>query len=357
VKFYPKGAKRYEKLFKTINRDLAKFVDFYAHNDLLCQLYEIDYPFQFFPLQGFQGDPKKMTGTITKEGMEPIYFDTDFDRHRRIKAVETQQLSYGDDGSKERLYSRKLKPVYDKETDRYVEIETDAGAWQRDMGSPLRFGGALNYIYDPVAASTYSIATNITKNAGIFGGKTSDEKVQLKVDLEGRIYFTGSSKYFKANAFFKELLAGNGIETRRVDTKSDFSTMADINEDGVFTTYSWTGNVITTLGNAASSSGNLKADKVLREIIILETDDKGNPTKVQYNFEMAGSINVKQKMSVKEWFAESYAQGSNPRAKFSSDGFDFSDSVVWDCKFTYDEMGNWTEMKVGPYTATREFKY
>ncbi len=360
VNYYPAGAKKYEKLFKTLNRDLAKFVDYYSHNDLLCQLYEIDYPFQFFPLQDFAGVPKRVDAVITKAGMEPINYNIKFDGKRRIKQIETEQIGIGEDGSKEKLFSRELKPVYDDETGEYLYIETDAGLWAREMASNVYFMG-MNKTYDPIAAKTQSTAKNITKNAGIFAEKTSDEAVQLMVDLDGNIYFNGNSQYFKANAIFKDIIAKSGIQTKRTDTKTKFNTKATINEQGVFTNWSWEGDVTTSfvsfLASAAGKTQSITADKMLREIKVLEQDDKGNPTKVQYNFEMSGKLNVSQKMSMKEWFTESYAQGSAPKNKISAEGFEFGNNMTWTCEFKYDEQGNWTEMKVGPYTATRTFKY
>ncbi|MCO5265931.1 MAG: hypothetical protein M9948_08670 [Lentimicrobium sp.] len=358
VTYYPAGAKRYEKLMTTINRDLGKFVDFYAHNDLLCSLYEIDYPFQFFPLQDFAGLPKKMEGTLTKEGDEPISFQVKFDSDRRIKQLETDQISRGDDGSKEKLFSRELKPTYDEVTGKFLDIVTDAGMWQKSMASNIYFSGKLNEIYDPLLKETSRSANNITKKAGIFSSKTSDEIVQLKVDLDGNIYFAGNNNYFKANAIFKDILTSNGIEAKRTDTKSKFLTKATINENGVFTSWSWDGDVTTSFGASFSTrEQSIKATKLLREIIVLDQDDKGNPTKVKYNFDMKGSLNIAQKMSFKEWFTESYAQGGAPKNKVSQDSFEFGSSLEWPCSFKYDEQGNWIEMKVGPYTATRTFKY
>jgi len=72
---------------------------------------------------------------------------------------------------------------------------------------------------------------------------------------------------------------------------------------------------------------------------------------------MKGKVSVQQKMNIKEWFTESYAQGGVPRAKVSSDTFDLGATQIWEGVFTYDEQGNWTEMKIGPYTAKRTFKY
>ncbi len=360
VTYYAAGAKKHEKLFKTINRDLGRFVDFYAHNDLLCQLYEIDYPFQFFPLKGFAGTPKKLMGTITKEGMEPINYTMKFDSKRRIKQLETEQVSINADGSKEKLFSRELKPVYD-DNGQFQEIVTDAGSWSRDLSSDIYFSGKLNAVYDPVAKMTYKTAKNITKKAGFFADKTSDEAVQLKVDLDGNIYFTGTSRYFKANAIFKDIITQSGIKTKRTDTKTDFSTFAVINDQGVFDQWNWTGNVSTSFvsgfAGAAGKVQKITADNMIRDIKVIEKDEHGNPTKIQYVFEMKGKLDVSQKMNLKEWFSESYAQGTAPKNKISSDGFEFGSTETWVCTFKYDEQGNWIEMKVGPYTATRTFKY
>lgn len=360
VTYYPAGAIKYKKLFKTINRDLGKFVDFYAYNDLLCQLYEIDYPFQFFPLQGFSGTPKKLVGTITKEGMEPINYTMKFDSKRRIKQLETEQVAINADGSKEKLFSRELKPVYDDDG-QFQEIVTDAGIWASEFSSNIYFSGKLNATYDPVAKMTYKTAKNITKNAGFLAGRTSDEAVQLKVDLDGNIYFTGISRYFKANAIFKDIITQSGIKTKRTDTKTDFSTLAVINDQGVFDQWNWTGNVTTSFVSVLAAAGGkvqkITADKMIRDIKVVEKDDKGNPTKIQYVFEMKGKLDVSQKMSLKEWFSESYAQGTAPKNKISSDGFEFGSTESWDCTFKYDDQGNWIEMKVGPYTATRTYKY
>ena len=358
VSYYPAGAKRYQKLFKTINRDLGRFVDFYAHNDLLCQLYEIDYPFQFFPLQDFAGMPKKMEGSISKEGSEAIDFKVKFDSKRRIKELSTEQIKIDDNGKKDKLYSRDLMPQYDKESGDYLEIITDAGNWSQIMTSSVYFYGDIRSIYDPLVEKTYCKAENITKKSGFFGDKSSSEGVQLKVDLEGNLFFTGKSAYFQANAIFLDMMKANGLEPKRKDTYSSFKTKATINEQGIFTLYSWDGSVKTSFYSLLSGPIQyIEANKMLREIEVLEQDEHGNPTKLNYNFEMKGKLNVGQKMSIKEWFAESYAQGSVPKSKISSESFELGSKMTWDCSFKYDEQGNWIEMKVGPYTATRTFKY
>lgn len=356
VNNYAAGAKRYEKLFSVINRDLAKFVDYYAHNDLMCQLFEIDYPFQFLPLNDFYGAPKAMEGTLSKDGVDPIEFQVKFDSKRRIKELTADQSMKTEDGKTERLKTREIKPQYN-DNGEYTTIITDAGSWQRSVGSNSYFY-KLNSVYDPLSEKTFGKAGNITKAAGFLGDRQSSEGVQLKVDLDGNITFTGEADYFKMNALFKEMLMANGIEYKRADTKAKFTTKANINEQGVMTFWSWDGNVKTDFaGFLSARTQKVTADKMLREIKFTDIDDKGNPVKVEYSFNTKGKLVVEGKVSSKEYFANYAKNNGAINGKISAEGFDITNKSTWECQFTYDAQGNWTEMKVGPYTAKRTFKY
>jgi len=353
VTYYAAGARKYEKLFYVINRDLNKFVDYYAHNDLLCQLYEIDFPYQFFPLNGFEGAPKSMKGIITKEGMEPIEMRIKFDSKRRIKELTTDQVTKLENGDKEKLISRDLEPIYNDKTGRYLGIVNP-----KDYGFEKGKKSDLKKIPEPLGDATFCRVDNITKKTGFFSTKESNEEVQLKVDLEGNIFFVGESSYFKANAIFKEILSSNGIEIKRNFTNTTFTTAANINENGVMNYWSWDGSVNTNFASDFSNrTQEINAKKMLREIEFVNTDENGNPTQIKFNFEMEGTLDIEQKMNIKEWFKRSYEQGTTPNGEMTSDGFNIQNSGIWECEFTYDDKGNWTEMKIGPYHATRTFKY
>lgn len=356
VNYYPEGVKRYQKLFTVINRDLKKFVDFYAHNDLLCQLYEIDFPYQFFPLQDFNGSPKSVKGSITKEGMEPIEFNIKFDSKRMIKELSTSQVSKLETGGKEKLISRDLQPIFNDKSGRYIMM-SDPNKRGVLAGNDVTKSD-LKKIEEPLSEATYCFVNNITKKTGFFGDKKSNETVQLKVDLDGNIFYDGKSNYFKMNAIFKDILSSNGIEAKRSDTYTKFSTQANINDKGVMDFWSWDGDVKTNFASFFSErEQELHANKMLREIEFISTDEHGNPTKMKYKFTMKGKVKVEQKMNIKEWFEKSYEQGHVPTGDITSEGFNISYEGEWDCNFIYDNNGNWTEMQIGPYKATRTFKY
>jgi len=357
VNFYPAGAKRYEPLMIAINRDLKKFTDFYAVNDLLCQLFEIDFPYEFFPLQDFKGSPKDMRASVSKEGMEPIEYRVKFDSKRRIKQLAADQTTVLEDGSKEKLNTRDIMPVYDDENGQFLGIKTDAGIWASEMGG-VGYYTKLNYVYDPIASKTRGLAANITKNIGFFGDKASTEKVQLKVDLDGNIYFTGTSTYFKANAFFKEMLNASGVVPKRLDTKTEFSTLANINDEGVMTNWLWEGDVVTNFGGVLSDRvQTLSAKPMVRGIKYLEVDENGNPIKAEFTFKLNGHMALEEKAKGMAFVNKYLVDLNGPVPSISEEGFSFDTKGTWDCSFEYDEVGNWTSMKIGPYTATRTFKY
>ncbi|MFA9388816.1 MAG: hypothetical protein ACERKD_03365 [Prolixibacteraceae bacterium] len=353
VNYYPVAAKKYEKLFLAINRDLKTFVDYYAHNDLLCQLYELDYPFQFFPLNGFEGTPKGMEGQILKEGSDdPIEFKVKFNNHRQIKELTTEQITKLEDGSKEKLISRDIEPIYD-DNGRFIKISNP----KNERQSPTSVN-SLNYNDDPLAAKTVGVADNITKKSGFFVDKSSNESVQLKVDLDGNIFFNGSSEYFKLNAIFSDMLRSNGVEAKNMNTYTEFSTLANINEHGALTAWSWDGTVKTTFGSFFSQRvQKIEATKMLRSIEFTDADKHGNPLKINYHFLMNGKMTLEQKVDLKTWFSDQYNYWGKPDSRFSKDGFEMDTKLTWDCTFKYDEEGNWIEAKIGPYTATRKFKY
>ncbi|PKQ67521.1 hypothetical protein BZG01_07225 [Labilibaculum manganireducens] len=354
VNFYPKGANAYPALLTTINRNLSQFVDFYAHNDLLCQLFELDYPFQFLPLQDFTGLPKTMTGQITKEGDEPVDFTVKFDSKRRVKKLEASQIGIAEDGSKDKIITRDIKPVYN-EAGKYAYMEVNAGMFAEYYGKTTSYT-KIDEISDPLVGATHGAANNITKNIGFMGGKVSEEDVQLMVDLEGKVYFTGKSALPRVNAIFKDLLNANGFVPKKPKTTTEFETIASINEDGVFTEWNWNGTTHTHLaGSKGVGQQNINADKMIRDMKFSSVDDHGNPVKIHYDLDLAGKLSMNERMSFKGFMNYAFLAGAGPQV--SSDNFTIDTGMDWDCEFVYDAQGNWTEMKVGPYKATRTFKY
>lgn len=353
VKNYPAGANRYPDLLLAMNRPLKKFVDFYTYNDLLAQLYQVNYPFQFFPLNDFNGDPKKIEGSLTKEGYKPIEFEIKCDRKRRIKEMQLEQL-VPEDGKEDKLKTRQLQPIYNKDNGEYVMLSNPN---QRSMFKGADTKGELRSIVAPLTKKTKGKAVNIMKNAGFMSDKSADEYVQLKFDLSGKMFISGHNGYYRAPALFEEVLVSNGIEVKRKFTTSKFDVISKINKQGALTYWKWDGSVHTDFSKGIDMhEKSITADKLVREVKVTETDDKGYPKKIDYKFYMSGSFVFTKGATLKEW-GNSIKEWTDVRPHVAGDKFEFSANSTWDCEYKYDSNGNWIEMKVGPYTAKRTFKY
>lgn len=353
VKNYPAGANRYPELLLAMNRPLKKFVDFYAYNDLLAQLYQVNYPFQFFPLNDFNGSPKKIVGSLTKEGYKPIEFEIKFDKKRRIEEMQLEQLILKD-GKENKLKTRQLQPIYNKDNGEYIMLSNPN---QRGMFKDDDSKKELRSITAPLTEKTKGEVVNIMKSSGFMSDKSANEFVQLKFDLSGKMFITGKNSYYRSPALFEEVLVSNGIEVKREFTSSEFTVESNINKQGTLTYWKWEGNVHTNFARGIDmNEKSITAEKLVREIKVTETDDKGYPKKIEYKFDMNGSFVFSKGATLKEW-GIAMKQWENVKPHVSGDKFEFSASSTWDCEYKFDSNGNWTEMKVGPYTAKRTFKY
>ena len=289
----------------------------------------------------------------TKEGYKPIEFEIKCDKKRRIKEMQLEQLIPKGD-KEDKLKTRKLQPIYNKDNGEYIMLSNPN---ERSIFNNDESKKELRSIIAPLTKKTKGEAVNIMKNAGFMGGKSADEFVQLKFDLNGKMYITGHNNYYRAPALFEEVLISNGIEVKRQSTSSEFTVESNINKQGDLTYWKWDGNVTTNFGGALNyHEKSITAEKLVREVKVVETDDNGYPKKIEYKFNMNGSFVFTKGITLKEW-GNATKQWKEAKPHVSGDKFRFSATDTWDCEYKYDSNGNWIEMKTGPYTAKRTFKY
>lgn len=359
VKYYPKAAKMYPELLLAINRPLKKFTDFYTHNDLLCQIYSVDFPFQFFPLNDFNGDPKNAASTLTIEGMEhPIVMDYAFDNKRRIKELKMGQKFMNDKNKEDDRATRQMQPIYNESTGEFIMMSNPNS---RGLGTSK---AELRHFTPRLDAATLGEADNIMRDAGFFGGRDANEKISLEFDLKGNMYFNGKANYYAPVPVFNEILASNGVPLKRTDVVSAAEAQTRINEAGTLTDWTWKGNTTmyfaSNLANMGKLDDELKQNiqaNMVKHVKVTEVDGNGYPKKIEYTFSANGSFKSETPISFKKW-VDATKQWKEAKPTVSKDKFQIpASTVVWDCTYEYDDKGNWVKMQVGPYTATRTFKY
>ncbi|MCF8304679.1 MAG: hypothetical protein K9I94_15495 [Bacteroidales bacterium] len=341
VKYYPVAANKYRKFLNVVNQPLTKFTEFYAHNEFLSQVFGIDFHYQFFPYQGYKGEPRKAACVIEIDDGRRIEYDVNFDRFGRIKEIQAEEISDDKDVAK----TRKLQPIYNKEGD-FVVISNPNS----------RFGGAskrdLRHIEAPLTNKTKGEADNVLRG-GLFGHSFTD--AQLQFNLEGYAYYYTDMSYSEVYPVYKKMLPEDMKYSRAMTgTKAEFSSKLMFDENSNVTLNETEGSVSSTLptsildGNAKS----FETDNFVRNYKVLEKDENGYPTKIKMDLVMEG-----KNQDYGHNFFKHLTTWGDEGTTYDAEKFKIVKKETWNCEYEFDEAGNWSSLKMGPYTFTREIKY
>ena len=341
VTYYPKAANKYRKFLNVVNQPLSKFTSFYVHNELLSQVFGINFHYQFLPYQGYHGEPRKAECSIETEDGRKIEYDVNFDRDGRIKELQAEEIS--DD--KDAIKTRKLQPIYNKDGD-FVVLSTPN---KRFTGKSKR---ELRNIEAPITNETKAEADDALKS-GLFGYTRAS--AQLQFNLEGFAYYDTELSYSAVYPVFKKMMPEDMQYSRaQTTTKAEFSSKLMFDENSNVTLNETEGNVNSSLpkGIISGNSKQFETDKFDRYYKVLEKDENGYPTKIEMKLTMTGKnqdYGHDFLTHVKTWGDEG--------TTFDSKKFKIVKNETWNCEYQFDDKGNWTSLKMGPYTLKREIKY
>jgi len=176
--------------------------------------------------------------------------------------------------------------------------------------------------------------------------------------MEGRMYIEGNSFFSSADPIMKRFVGDNDIKLTSANTKSEFSVLTNLNEQGLIDLSEWKGEVVMTWSMTGAESVTSKVNKNYK---ITKTDEKGFPLMLNYNYENK----AKFKSSKTNWKGiadrfKSYDNLYNEKLsapKVTTNSFEVQKSQNWPCKYTFDAKGNWITAEIGSIKITREIKY
>lgn len=360
---YPVAAVKYAPLFNVINRNMSRFVDYYTYNDLICQVFRLNYPFQFFPLNDCKGKPKSIEGNLTHLNNMPITYKVEYDAQNRIKSFSASQVVIDDEGKKEKIKINTLQPKYSKKTGEHIGITTFDGNLARVLVPAY---DKINSTSDKMAAETFCKTENLV--GGFIKMKVeTTEEVQLSMNTDGTINFQGKSVSSRPFSFLKAIADSNNIKFPSLVSENhmQFKSLVKINPDGVITLLDWKGNILLEKNKDYDNYAYILADNVDYKIEILEEDSYGQPQKIRSSVYMDiknnwGSITMWDYMAFfgdsKSTMKLNEAKKARKEAAMAADqSIDFS--FDWDVSTKYDDRGNWTRMEFGPYLFERTLSY
>jgi len=343
VKYYPVAANKYRKFLNVMNQPLTKFTEFYAHNEFLSQVFGINFHYQFFPYQGYKGEPRKAECVIEIENGAKIEYDVNFDRDGRIKELQAEEIS----DNKDAVKTRKLQPIYNQDGD-FVVISNP----NTRMGSGNKGKKDLRHIEAPLINKTKGKAENVLKG-GLFG--SSWATAQLQFNLEGYAYYDTDMSYSEVYPLFKKMMPEDMKYSRaRTGTDADFYSKLMFDENSNVTLNETEGSVSSTMpvGVFDGNAKEFETEKFERNYKVLEKDENGYPTKIRISMVIQGAdqdYGHNFLTHLKTWGDEGTTSDSKQ--------FKVVKDETWNCEYQFDGKGNWTSLKMGPYILTREIKY
>ncbi|MGM0566693.1 MAG: hypothetical protein ACQESX_08070 [Bacteroidota bacterium] len=343
VTYYPKAANKYRQFLNVVNQPLSKFTSFYAHNEFLSQVFGINFHYQFFPYQGYKGEPRKAECSIETEDGRRIEYDVKFDRDGRIKQLQAEEIS--DD--KDAVKTRKLQPIYNKEGDFVVLSNPNTR-----MGAGTKGKKDLRHIEAPLTNKTKGEAENVLKG-GLFGN--SQASAQLQFNLEGFAYYDTDMSYSEVYPVFKKMMPEDMKYSRaRTGTGAEFSSKLMFDENSNVTLNETEGSIGSSMptGFMDGNAKRFETEKFERYYKVLEKDENDYPTKIEMDMTMVG-----KNKDYGHNFLEHLKSWGDKGTTVDSEEFEIVKKETWNCEYQFDEKGNWTNMKMGPYTLKREIKY
>lgn len=350
--YYPKAVNKYRDLYYAVNGNLKQFVDYYNYNDFLCQIFGLDYPFQFFPLRSYKSAPKLIEGQITAAGMAPISYTIKLSSSKEnIKSIQLEQENVNPKGKKDKIKTELLEPRYHKKSGYHIgmeKVKTGTFVNKALYQDPTK----LNYTPDKIANTTTSITQGIIPDKGFWNPVESKQSVQLQIGLDGNLYFEGASSLTRMNTLFKSVLDKNGVAYDDPETSTTFVCESRIDKKGAITSWKWSGSIESKfeIQNKKKTKGLLFAKEVSREISVSSKTEKGVPLKISSIVKEEGTVKVDKDLDWQLAFPTS-------TLKTTADSFELENNNEWDASFTFDPEGNWTEMLIGPYAVKQVIKY
>lgn len=334
VKYYPQGITKYAKLLNLLAGNLQWMVDAATYNDLLCSVYEVEYPIPFLPIKQMQGKVKKVSGELIHEGKEPLNFTLKFNKEGLPKSLDMSRVEY-DDNKKNTVRTNTLHISYRK--NEFDKITCSSTQLVRLFMPGI---DALNQPVDRMEQIMHCKTDNVL--GGFVKFKVATEETnQFMFDTDGNVYIRGEKSLSRPHGLLKKIAdeTGEKFPAMVSANSSAYEMLVNIDENGFVTHYDWDGYVLMEKNVGYDNYAYIKADSVALRISMQE------PYGAQPGV-MTHEVSLRVENKLNKGKSDVAVPASSMQLKHQ-----------WMFDVKYDEYGNWTYLKVGPYEVKRTIIY
>lgn len=344
VRHYPQALSQHGKLLRLMSSNLAWLVDAFTYNDLLCNIYELEYHIPFLPTQPLKGKVSKVVGTVMQENKEPLNFTLKYNKKGQLKSLDMNRAEYNG-SQKNNVRINTLHVSYRKNT--YDKITCSSSQLIRTFMLGLT---ELNKPVDKMEQIMYCKTDNVLGGFVKFKVATESSN-QFVLNADGSVHIKGEKALSRPHATLKQIAdaSGENYPTLVSVNSSMYNMLVDFDDNGLIKTYKWQGYVMMEKNVGEDNYAYIKADSV----------DLAISTLVPYGVGTEGTLQHHVSLTIENKLAENklLSTDADNAKKAVRDGMSYQLQNTWMMQVKVDEQGNWTYLKVGPYEVKRTITY
>lgn len=350
----PESSKYYTFL-KIVNGDVRKFVDFYAYNDLLCQIYKLNFPFVFLPYDTTSTSIKSVAGTIIRNSEVVGDYTVEYE-NGRVVSFSGNLYTTEDDGDVNRQKLNKLSVQYDKKTGEYKGVTTADGQFTRFIFpgyNNVTEWGKKNKLYN--FCRTENMIGNLLKMRA-----ETVESIEMSLDLYGRVYIEGSSTSSLPLGMLKAVADTNNVKFPALTSEnhSEFKCEILFDKNLHILEKNLSGSILLEKDRGYKNYSYIKLDDIKSSLKVKEIDKHGNP--IRFDRFASGVLTNNWgrggKLKIFDVYKEGKSTVSTEQERAKEDivvKYSGSGKV----HLSYDDMGNFALYQLGNVLIIRNFKY
>lgn len=339
---------KYSTMLNILNGNMAQFVDYYAYNDLLCQIYEFNAPFAFLRPDTVDRSLKAVDATIYRNGNIHGSYTLEY-KNGRLKSFSGYLYSKDSDGKPVKQKINTITPRYNKKTGEYDHITT--------------FDGQLAKVVFPGYESTTewgqkSKQPNYCKTQNLIGGflkmkEETTETVEMSVDLEGNVFFDCESNSSIPYSLFKMVADSNSVKFPMLTSENHTTSRTRLKYDDKMNIVErdLEGTILLEKNRGYNNYTYIKADSIKSRTEFFY-DGGIFPKTVKRN----ASVVVLDNWDIDyKWDLKSFlGKHNNTKVRVNKESEDVKNSslsvdfsVEWDVKVSHDADGEISSIKMG----------
>lgn len=339
---------KYATMLNILNGNMAQFVDYYAYNDLLCQIFEFNAPFAFLRPDTVDRSIKAVDATIYRNGNIHGTYTLEY-KNGRLKSFSGYLYSKDSDGKPVKQKINTITPRYNKKTGEYDHITT--------------FDGQLAKVVFPGYESTTewgqkSKQPNYCKTQNLIGGflkmkEETTEAVEMSVDLEGNVYFDCESNSSIPYSLFKMVADSNSVKFPMLTSENHTTSRTRLKYDDKMNIVEkeLEGTILLEKNRGYNNYTYIKADSIKSRTEFVY-DGGFFPKTIKRN----ASVVVLDNWDIDyKWDLKSFlGKHNNTKVRVNKESEDVKNStlsvdfsVEWDVKVSHDADGEISSIKMG----------